>query len=123
MLRLSRSFACRILHDECPGNRRFKKDSRKTDRWIEVILTLLIDYTDFIVSLSPFIRQGLINLPLLQGCFVPLIVNADNKPFSFEMVCWCHILYSEYTRLHLSRKSVSFCILIRMELKIWLIAE
>ena len=30
---------------------------------------------------------------------------------------WCHILHSEYMRLYLTRKSFSFCILPRMDLK------
>jgi len=75
-----------MLHDKCSGNGKFKKDRRKTVRWIEVILTLLIDDSDFTVSLCLFIGQSLINLPLFQGCFVSLIVNADNKPFSFKMI-------------------------------------
>ena len=56
-----------------------KLHNRKEPRWIEVILAGFIDHPQLTMLLRVSIRNDLIELPALEGCFISPITQTQNQ--------------------------------------------
>jgi hypothetical protein len=65
--------------ENAPTERARELDERKERRWIEVILTGLIDHPQLAMLLGLSIRNDLINLAALQGYLVTLVAETESE--------------------------------------------